>query len=185
MSDPSDAAYRYNMTIKMFGAEPEPAFETPEQQAAVWGRPWGCDNDVGRLHLVLMHRPGDEMNVVDPSKRIEEIGSFGDPEAGWYWQSDTVPPVSEMQAQHDGLVEALQNEGVEVAFLDGVGGGRLKSCYTRDSAVATPRRRSLAARSASTRKAAANWPKCSPPRVSSCCASISPATTCTSTAPSS
>ena len=136
MTAPSDASYRYNMTIKMFGADPEPAFETPEQQAAVWGRPWGCDNDVGRLRLVLMHRPGDEMNVVDPSKRIEEIGSYGDPEAGWYWQSDTVPPVSEMQAQHDGLVEALRNEGVEVAFLDGVGDGRLKSCYTRDSAIA-------------------------------------------------
>ncbi len=132
----SDAHYRYNQTIKLFGAEAEPAFETPEQQAAVWGRRWGCDTDVGRLRLVLMHRPGAEMAVIDPAKRIEEIGAFGDPEAGWYWQSDEIPPLAEMQAQHDGLVAALQREGVEVAFLDGVAGGRIKSCYTRDSSIA-------------------------------------------------
>jgi hypothetical protein len=34
----SDANYRYNQTIKLFGADAEPAFETPEQQEAVWGR---------------------------------------------------------------------------------------------------------------------------------------------------
>jgi len=132
----SDAHYRYNQTIKLFGAEAEPAFETPEQQEAVWGRRWGCNTDVGRLRLVLMHRPGAEMAVIDPAKRIEEIGAFGDPEAGWYWQSDEIPPLAEMQAQHDGLVAALQQEGVEVAFLDGVSGGRIKSCYTRDSSIA-------------------------------------------------
>ena len=136
MTGDFDAHYRYNQTIKLFGAEAEPAFETPEQQEAVWGRRWGCDSDVGRLRLVLMHRPGNEMNVIDPAKRIAEIGAFGDPEAGWYWQSDEIPPLAEMQAQHDGLVAALQNEGVEVAFLEGVADGRIKSCYTRDSALA-------------------------------------------------
>jgi N-dimethylarginine dimethylaminohydrolase len=132
----SDARYRYNQTIKLFGADAEPAFETPEQQEAVWGRRWGCDSDVGRLRLVLMHRPGAEMAVIDPAKRIEEIGAFGDPEAGWYWQSDEIPPLAEMQAQHDALVAALEREGVEVAFLDGVSDGRIKSCYTRDSSLA-------------------------------------------------
>ncbi len=136
MPENRDAAHRYKMTIKMFGAEAEPAFETLEQQEAVWGRGWGCDNDVGQLRVVLMHRPGPEMDVVDPSKRIESIGSFGDLKKGWYWQSDTIPPVSEMQAQHDTLVQALRDEGVEVVLLEGVSGGRLKSCYTRDPAFA-------------------------------------------------
>jgi N-dimethylarginine dimethylaminohydrolase len=136
MGTEHDAGFVYERTIKMFGAQAEPAFETPEQQTAVWGREWGCNNDVGRLRTVLMHRPGPEMSVVDPRKRIESIGSFGDPETGWYWQSDTVPPLSEMQAQHDALVQALREEDVEVLSLDGVGEGRLKSCYTRDSAIA-------------------------------------------------
>ena len=75
------------------------------------------------------------MKVVDPAKRIESIGSFGDLEAGWYFQSDTVPPLAEMQAQHDALVAALKARGVEVHFVDGVDGGRLKSCYTRDPLI--------------------------------------------------
>jgi N-dimethylarginine dimethylaminohydrolase len=73
--------------------------------------------------------------VVDPSKRIESIGSFGDIEEGWYFQSDTVPPVAEMQAQHDALTAALEAAGVEVHHVKGVTGGRLKSCYTRDPLI--------------------------------------------------
>jgi hypothetical protein len=38
----------YNATIKLFGSEPEPAFEDPGRMEALWGRGWGCDNDVGR-----------------------------------------------------------------------------------------------------------------------------------------
>ena len=68
----------YNATIKLFGSAPEPAFESPGRLKALWGREWGCDNDVGQLRAVLMHRPGDEFNVIDPAKRIEENGSFGD-----------------------------------------------------------------------------------------------------------
>ena len=132
----SDPHYVYNMTVKMFGPEAEPAFETEEQQAAVWGRQWGCDNDVGRLRRVLVHRPGEEFKVIDPAKRIESIGSYGDPDEGWYWQSETIPDLGALQAQHDALVQALRDEGAEVVFLEGVSGGRFKSCYTRDSSFA-------------------------------------------------
>ena len=34
---------------------------------------------------------------------IEETGSYGDIEAGWYWQSPTIPDLAELQAQHDAL----------------------------------------------------------------------------------
>ncbi|MEZ5775137.1 MAG: arginine deiminase family protein [Hyphomicrobiaceae bacterium] len=136
MSESAEAAYIYNATMKMFGTAAEPAFESESEQTAGWGRRWGCDNDVGRLRVVLMHRPGPELGVVDPSKRIEEIGSFGDVEAGWYWQSDTIPPVAAMQSQHDAFVAALREEGVEIVFMDGETAGRLKSCYTRDPVIA-------------------------------------------------
>jgi N-dimethylarginine dimethylaminohydrolase len=126
----------YSQTIKLFGSHPEPAFESAEQQTSVWGREWGCDNDVGRLRVVLMHRPGDEMKIVDPEKRIEEIGSYGDLEAGWYFQSDTIPALADMQAQHDGLVRTLRDEGVEVVFLDSIEADGIKSVYTRDSSFA-------------------------------------------------
>jgi len=126
----------YSQTIKFFGSHPEPAFESPEQQTNVWGREWGCDNDVGQLRVVLMHRPGDEMKIIDPNKRIEEIGSYGDLEAGWYFQSDTIPALADVQAQHDGLVQTLRDEGVEVVFLDSIEPDGVKSVYTRDSSFA-------------------------------------------------
>jgi N-dimethylarginine dimethylaminohydrolase len=132
----TDPRHVYNMTMKMFAPEAEPVFESAEQQTAIWGRTWGCDNDVGRLRAVLMHRPGAELDIIDPEKRIEAIGSFGDLDAGWYWQSETIPPVAAMQAQHDALSATLRDEGVGVVELEGVTGGRFKSCYTRDSMIA-------------------------------------------------
>src|SRR5918911_1535309 len=114
----TEGEYRYNMLIKTFASQPEPAFETERQQVGVWGRRWGCNNDVGRLRLVLMHRPGDELKIVDPAKKLPEIGAYGDPETGWYWRGDTIPDLAAMQAQHDELVRVLREEGVEVVFLD-------------------------------------------------------------------
>ncbi|MEX0810059.1 MAG: arginine deiminase family protein [Dongiaceae bacterium] len=129
-------ASTYNATIKLFGSEWEPEFESEEKLTRLWGRRWGCDNDVGQLRAVLVHRPGHEFDIIDPTKRIEEIGSYGDPRSGWYWQSKRIPPLAELQAQHDALVAALKAEGAEVIYLEGVEGGRFKSIYTRDSSFA-------------------------------------------------
>ena len=68
MRSSADATYIYHQTMKMFGAVPEPAFEARDELERVWGRAWGCDNDVGQLRVVLMHRPGDELKIVDPTK---------------------------------------------------------------------------------------------------------------------
>ncbi len=126
----------YNQTIKLFGSQPEPGFESAEQQTAVWGRHWGCDNDVGQIRLCLMHRPGEEMNIIDPAMRIDEIGSFGDRDKGWYFQSEVIPDWDEFREQHDRLVQLLRDEGVEVVFLDSVEADGIKSVYTRDSSIA-------------------------------------------------
>jgi N-dimethylarginine dimethylaminohydrolase len=126
----------YNATIKLFGSHPKPAFESAERQVADWGRHWGCDNDVGQLRAVLMHRPGEEFSIIDPAKRIEEIGSYGDLEEGWYWQSETICSLAELQSQHDAFAEMLRSEGVEVIYLEGDIGNHIKSVYTRDSAFA-------------------------------------------------
>jgi N-dimethylarginine dimethylaminohydrolase len=135
MTDSAPPGWIYNETVRMFATPGVPPFEDTSELERHWGRAWGVNNDVGRIRAILMHRPGPEMNIVDPAKRIDSIGSFGDLEKGWYFQSDTVPPVNTMQAQHDGLVAALQARGVEVHHVDGVDGGRLKSCYTRDPLI--------------------------------------------------
>jgi N-dimethylarginine dimethylaminohydrolase len=132
----TEGEYRYNQLIKIFKSEPEPGFESAEQQELVWGQRWGCDNDVGRLRVVLVHRPGAEVNIVDTKKRLEGIGAFGDPAQGWYWRGSEGPDLPAMQAQHDKLVALLKAEGVRVESLDSVAPGKMKSCYTRDSCVA-------------------------------------------------
>jgi N-dimethylarginine dimethylaminohydrolase len=135
MANAAPPGWVYNETVRMFALAGDPPFEDAAEMERLWGRAWGVDNDVGRIRSILMHRPGDEMKIIDPAKRIARIGSFGDVEKGWYFQSDTLPPVAEMQAQHDALAAALAARGVEVHRVDGVGDGRLKSCYTRDPLI--------------------------------------------------
>jgi len=126
--------WRYNQLIKQFPSEAEPPFEDSDQLKRWWGRSWGCTNDVGRLRVVLMHRPGQEVNVVDTSKRLDS-NAFGDVQTGWYWRGTEGPDLKAMQAQHDAYTAVLRKEGVEVVYLDEIGEGRMKSCYTRDSCV--------------------------------------------------
>ncbi|MES2435911.1 MAG: arginine deiminase family protein [Pseudomonadota bacterium] len=128
----SNPHWIYTQTVKHFAAGAEPPFEDPDELMASWGAVWGLDNDVGRIRSILMHRPGPEMNVVDPAKRLPEIGSYGDPVTGWYFQSDSLPDLPLMQSQHDDFVAKLQAEGVEIHYLDGDAGIRLKQTYTRD-----------------------------------------------------
>lgn len=134
MSVMTEAEWRYNQLIKIFPSEAEPAFEDPDLLKRWWGRSWGCTNDVGRLRVVLMHRPGPEVNVVDTSKQLE-MGAFGDVQAGWYWRDTRGPDLPGMQRQHDAYVKILKDEGVEIVFLDEAAPGRMKSCYTRDVVI--------------------------------------------------
>lgn len=135
MATMTEGEYRYNQLIKTFASEPSPGFEAPAQQQAVWGRRWGCNSDVGRLRVVLMHRPGEELKIVDPAKRIDHLGAYGDVATGWYWRGREIPDLSTQQAQHDALVAALREEGVEVVLLNRCAPGKMKSVYTRDQVI--------------------------------------------------
>ncbi len=135
MTNSANPHWVYNQTIKMFAADALPPFEDHDELEKHWGKAWGIDNDVGQIRSILVHRPGPEMNIVDASKRISEIGSFGDTQAGWYFQSDTPPDIPAMQQQHDGMVKALQASGIDVFQVEGVDTTRLKSCYTRDPLI--------------------------------------------------
>ena len=102
----TEGEWRYNQLIKLFPSEADTPFEDSEQLERWWGRKWGCTTDVGRLRVVLMHRPGDEVNVVDTSKRLDNR-AFGDTQAGWYWRGVEGPDLAGMQAQHDAYAALL------------------------------------------------------------------------------
>ena len=128
--------YSYNLLMAAFPSLAEPAFESAEMQQYVWGRTWGCANDVGALRSVLVHRPGAELARVDPTKYIPEIGAWGDREEGWYWRGPEPPDLPRMQAQHDAMVAVLRQEGVEVVEVGSVAPGRYKACSVRDAVIA-------------------------------------------------
>lgn len=131
----SEHEYKEAKFFQTFGSIPSPAFHDPEEQTRVWGRPWGCTTDVGRLRAVLMHRPGDELNIVE-NKPMPEIGGFGDPEKGWYWIGKTLPDLAAMQAAHDKFTALLRAEGVDVILIDKAAPGAMKQIYCRDSVIA-------------------------------------------------
>jgi N-dimethylarginine dimethylaminohydrolase len=128
--------YSYNQLMKTFPSMPEPAFESVEMQELVWGARWGCTNDVGRLRVVLVHRPGEEVDLVKGSAYLPEIGAHGDPKAGWYWRGKEPPDLTAMQAQHDRLMQVLRDEAVRVEYLEDVPRRQHKSISTRDAVIA-------------------------------------------------
>jgi hypothetical protein len=126
----------YNRLMAAFPSLPAPPFESPEMQEFVWGRRWGCTTDVGTLRAVLLHRPGAEIDTIDPKKFIPEIGAWGDVEKGWYWRGPDPPDLPKMQAQHDQLTRVLRDEEIDLVFLDQAAPGRTKSCSPRDAVIA-------------------------------------------------
>ena len=129
----------YNLLMKRFLRFPNPRSRARKCQDPVWERQWECTNDdVDRaLRVVLMHRPGDEVNLVNSAAYLPEIGRL--------WRSRRKvgigaarepPDLPAMQSQHDTLTQALRNEGVEVVYLEDVPRRQHKSISTRDAVIA-------------------------------------------------
>ena len=129
--------WSYHQTIKAFASEAEPPFESAEQQRLVWGREWGCPNDVGTLRVVLLCQPPDDLaSVVDTTRWDSELEAYADREAGWYWRHREPPDLKRMREQHDRLAAVLRAEGVEIAYVSDTVPGHIKSQSTRDQVVA-------------------------------------------------
>jgi N-dimethylarginine dimethylaminohydrolase len=125
----------YHIVLERIPPRPEPPFEDRAMQERVWGRQWGVGDDVGRLRLVAMHRPGEEMKTIDPDKYDESIEALIDDREQWYWRDSVGPDIPLMQRQHDGLRAALEAEEVEIVDVGG-SLGDVKAVFTRDQAIA-------------------------------------------------
>ena len=116
--------------------EPAPPFEEPAMLEKVWGRRWGLDNDVGRLRSVLVSRPGDEWRVMmEGGEYDEQAHAWIGPGKMWYLNGRERPDLVKAQSQHDGLVEALRDEDVEVVHLEDPLPKMTKPVFTRDPAM--------------------------------------------------
>lgn len=64
----------------------------------------GADSEVGRLHTVLLHRPGNELKRLTPRNNDRLL-------------FDGIPWVARAQEEHDAFAQALRDRGVEVLYL--------------------------------------------------------------------
>ncbi len=95
-------------------------------------------DEVGPLRRVMVRRPGEELAAIRADAWDEELGALVDPEGHWYWTGRKAPDLERVAAQHEGLVDALRAEGVEVDVLEPLGGRFVKSVYTRDPSITVP-----------------------------------------------
>jgi N-dimethylarginine dimethylaminohydrolase len=114
----------------------EPPFR--EELTAVWGAEYGAHDEVGVLRRVMVRTPGDELKAIREDAWDEELGALVDPGGRWYWTDRRAPDLDRVAAQHTGLVDALRAEGVEVEVAEPLGGGFVKSVYTRDPSITVP-----------------------------------------------
>jgi arginine deiminase len=64
---------------------------------------FGCDS-LGRLTRVLVHRPGDELKIINATNHRD-------------WLFDSVPDIAGFRAEHEAYCELLRSHGVEVLEL--------------------------------------------------------------------
>jgi N-dimethylarginine dimethylaminohydrolase len=77
----------------------------------VWGRRWKANTNVGRLRVVLLHRPGKEfLSVGKPTPWPPHGKSL--PE----WRVSEKMKLEELQLHHQNLVDVYKAEGVEVVI---------------------------------------------------------------------
>ena len=99
----------------------EPAFEDPSELQRVWGQRWGSVDEVGILRSVLVRSPGRELEKIEAGAWNPAARALVDPDGGWYWESEEPPDLPLVARQHEGLVAALEDEGVEVHFAEPAG----------------------------------------------------------------
>ena len=99
---------------------PHPSYVAMEDEVeAYWGRRWGATSEIGRVRAVLVHKPGEELKSIDNLTK---------------WVCTERISISKAQEEHDAMVRALMDEGVEVLRLNRPTGDRAKTYFMRDQA---------------------------------------------------
>jgi len=132
-----DQIHSYHQILKHIPPSPSPAFEDPQMLDRVWGRRWGVHNHTDPLKMVLVHRPGEELRAISEDRYDPEIGAIIDKKEGrFYFRSNRGPDIPLMQRQHDAMVSALRQEGVEVVYVRNPDPSLSKTQFTRDPVFA-------------------------------------------------
>lgn len=105
-----------NSVSRLFGAESEPSFFDADKMEEYWGGHWGVNSEYGKLKVVYMHRPGDELTTMKPEHYDAQRDALIGPEYCYYWRGKEAPNIPKAQAQHDYFTDVLRSYGVEVVY---------------------------------------------------------------------
>jgi N-dimethylarginine dimethylaminohydrolase len=101
-----------------------------DEMLKFWSRKWKANTTIGKLRMILLHRPGKEiLSIGKPTPWPPYDSSLA------AWRMRFKPDLDEMVEHHENLVKAYMNEGVEVVIRkpDPFDPPRLvKSIYTDD-----------------------------------------------------
>jgi N-dimethylarginine dimethylaminohydrolase len=114
----------------------QPPFHAEIEQ--VWGRPWGAHDEVGRLRMALVRPPGPALDRIRAAAWDPDAEALVDPDGGWYWTRRDPPDRERAAVQHQALVAALRDEGVEVMQAAPMGDRFTKAMYVRDPVITVP-----------------------------------------------
>jgi N-dimethylarginine dimethylaminohydrolase len=126
----------YHQTL--FPPEAEPPFDEVSELEAVWGAAWGSVDEVSELRAVLMRPPGRELEQIRSDAWNSTVRALVDPDGRWYWTSERPPDLALVGEQYDGLVAALESEGVAVHFAEAIDSRFTKAMFTRDPLLSVP-----------------------------------------------
>jgi N-dimethylarginine dimethylaminohydrolase len=93
-----------------------------EDMASAWGD-WGVSSEIGRLHAVLLRRPGPELDAVTDYDAMQ-------------MRSDLSP--DRVREQHDALAEAYRAAGVVVHYVERGRIDKPNAMFVRDLMLMTP-----------------------------------------------
>jgi N-dimethylarginine dimethylaminohydrolase len=109
---------------------PQVLADFEDEMLTYWGRKWKANTNVGKLRVVLVHRPGKEfLSVGNPTPWPPHDNSLG------AWRMSFKPDLDELIEHHENLVAAYKAEGVEVVIRkpdDNNPPYQVKAIYTDD-----------------------------------------------------
>jgi len=93
-----------------------------EDMTSTWGD-WGVSSEIGKLHAVLLRRPGSELDTVVDFDAMQ-------------MRSDLYP--ERVREQHDGLADAYRAAGVVVHYVERGRIDKPNAMFVRDLMLMTP-----------------------------------------------
>jgi N-dimethylarginine dimethylaminohydrolase len=112
-----------SLTAAYGGAKWSPRTESMREDMPSWWGDWGSSSECGKLHAVLLKRPGEELDNITDFDAVQ-------------MRADLNPAIA--RAQHDAMADAYESQGVRVYYVENGRMDKPNSFFLRDLMLMTP-----------------------------------------------